>query len=524
MEDLEGRPLLLGESLGSRFSRFYALWGRTLTASLAVALAVALVLVVVFVSLYAAEVNDKTSDSSGGGDSGFVTSCVAPFEPPTEAWLATMRQGLRQRLLSPAVWQDEAGGGADGLLLLVGLDLTYRNDVELEFYQETSFLYLTGVDEPGYSVLIDIASGRTTLFMPARDSTYAIWNGKVLQPAEVKAKYGVDEVLYAPQLAAALYNRTNQAALPVYTLVATAGQRFLTNYTVDNSTLIKALNFVRPVKSAEEIELIRIATDVSAAAHVHLMKSIKPGAFEYNMDGLFINLCYACGLAHQSYRPIAGAGEASAILHYTDNNAVMQNGQIFLVDAGGQYLGYTTDITRSYPVNGEWTEDQVLVYELVLDLQTKGISMMQPAADYPTLSAELRSYYNRLLLKAGFVQGELSGLDANSISTYFCPHGFVHHVGLDVHDPGTIGVLKPGYTLTMEPGLYFMDALLRPALNNSKLAPYLVKDKILHFLDTKFGGVRIEDVVLITAQGNRVLSAGVPKSVAAIQRLMQPQH
>jgi Xaa-Pro aminopeptidase len=86
-------------------------------------------------------------------------------------------------------------------------------------------------------------------------------------------------------------------------------------------------------------------------------------------------------------------------------------------------------LAGSYPVNGEWTEDQVLVYELVLDLQTKGISMMQPGADYPTVSAELRSYFNRLLLKAGFVQGELSGLDANSISTYFCPHGFVHHVG-----------------------------------------------------------------------------------------------
>jgi hypothetical protein len=150
-------------------------WGRTLTASLAVALAVALVLVVVFVSLYATEVNDNSHSSGGGGDSGFVTSCVAPFEPPTEAWLATMRQGLRQRLLTPAVWQDQAGGEANGLLLLVGLDLTYRNDVELEFYQETSFLYLTGVDEPGYSVLIDITSGRTTLFMPARDSTYAIW-------------------------------------------------------------------------------------------------------------------------------------------------------------------------------------------------------------------------------------------------------------------------------------------------------------------------------------------------------------
>ena len=179
-------------------------------------------------------------------------------------------------------------------------------------------------------------------------------------------------------------------------------------------------------------------------------------------------------LAHQSYRPIAGAGEASAILHYTDNNAVMQNGQIFLVDAGGQYLGYTTDITRapptplhrwsrtpdlltgalvlagSYPVNGEWTEDQVLVYELVLDLQTKGISMMQPGADYAKVSAELRSYFNKLLLKAGFVQGELSGLDANSISTYFCPHGFVHHVGAQhIHHTGARRhTLTRNYSLT----------------------------------------------------------------------------
>jgi Xaa-Pro aminopeptidase len=163
-------------------------------------------------------------------------------------------------------------------------------------------------------------------------------------------------------------------------------------------------------------------------------------------------------LAHQAYSPIAGAGEASAILHYTDNNALMRDGQIFLVDAGGQYLGYTTDITRthalslshahalslslsdhlvtlssrttgSYPVNGQWTADQALIYNLVLDLQTKGISMMLPGANYTAVYIELRRYYNQLLLKAGFVQGDLDGLDANSISNYFGPHGFVHHVG-----------------------------------------------------------------------------------------------
>lgn len=140
---------------------------------LGVSLAVATVVAIVFIALYAA----ATGSDGGGrnGNSGLVTSCSVTFEAPTQEWLAAMHQRLRQRMLSAEVWQTQAGGEAKGVILVLGLDLNYRNDVELEFFQDTSFLYLTGVDEPGYAALIDIASSNTTLLIPVRDSSWAIW-------------------------------------------------------------------------------------------------------------------------------------------------------------------------------------------------------------------------------------------------------------------------------------------------------------------------------------------------------------
>jgi len=150
-------------------SLFFAKWSKFLL----VALIVAVVLVGVFAALLV-EIIDNSDDNNNGGVGGLVVGCGLSFEPATTTQLAAMRKGLRERLLSPGVWQ-AAGGGSEGVILVVGLDMSYRNDVELEFFQDPVFFYLTGVDQPGFSATIDIASGNTTLFMPVLDSSYAIW-------------------------------------------------------------------------------------------------------------------------------------------------------------------------------------------------------------------------------------------------------------------------------------------------------------------------------------------------------------
>jgi Xaa-Pro aminopeptidase len=347
-------------------------------------------------------------------------------------------------------------------------------------------------------------------------------SGKIPSPDDIKAQYGVNQALYSNQLEEALFNMTQEANLTVYTTGAVVDQKsFLANYTVNTTVLSRAINSERPIKSSEEIVLLEIASNVSAAAHMKVMQSVKSGIYEYNVDALFVSLCYACDLAHQAYLPIVGAGEASATLHYIIKNSLLEEGQILLIDAGGQYKGYSSDITRTYPVNGVWTEDQILIYQTVLNIQTKGIELMQPGASFLQLRTDLNTYFAQQLLDAGLVQGSLESLVSASIWSYFMPHGYSHHVGLDVHDPGSLTILQPGYVLTMEPGIYFIEPLILPALDNSTVSPYLVKDKIMHFLDSKFGGVRIEDVVLITEEGNRVLSTGVPKSIDEIKRIMQ---
>jgi len=266
---------------------------------------------------------------------------------------------------------------------------------------------------------------------------------------------------------------------------------------------------------------MRLVNQISSDAHVALMKMSRVGMYEYNLESRFLFETYNCGLRQQSYVPIVGSGYNSAVLHYSKNKNVMQDGDIVLIDAGAEFNGYGSDITRTFPVNGKWSAQQQVVYEMVLRTQMAVIEMLQPNVTWASISNQTKYLTLQELLNNGFVQGSLSSLDTNKIFGVFMPHGVGHFVGLDVHDTNSPIILQSGMVLTIEPGIYFNEALILPALASNITSQFLNGPLLNQY--TNFGGVRIEDTILITDTGYEILSANVPKLVGDIAALMDQQ-
>jgi len=264
-----------------------------------------------------------------------------------------------------------------------------------------------------------------------------------------------------------------------------------------------------------------VAAKVSSDAHIALMKDVTAGLNEFNLQAYFLYYSNNCGLLHQSYSPIVGSGNASAILHYTANNRWIQDGSLILVDAGAEYLGYGADITRTYPENGKFSADQKLIYEMVLNAQDAVENMMKPGTKWSDMDTTAKTIISQSLLDAGFLQGTLADIMKYRVYGLFYPHGLGHFLGLDVHDPGVYpSTLKKNMVLTVEPGIYFNSAFIQSGLNDPNIKPFLVMDKINAILNSNFGGVRIEDDVIVTDTGVELISQ-VPKTVHDIEELMK---
>jgi len=273
---------------------------------------------------------------------------------------------------------------------------------------------------------------------------------------------------------------------------------------------------------------------VSADAHVSLMQRVNHELYEYSLASTFISYCYACSLQFQAYNPIVGAGYHSAILHYTANsdpltwkqNSSVSDGRnnLVLVDAGGEYYGYGADITRTYPVSGKFTQHQRNIYSIVLNVQSQLIAMVNPNLPW----AEIRN--NAIYLTCLGLQNinliirsfncTLGGLTTQQVVSVFFPHGVGHNLGLDVHDPGQLSVLLPGMIVTIEPGIYFNEVIFAGAFKNPVVSPFLVQSEIRKYLLEEFGGVRIEDDILVTDDGFENLSINAPRTIADIEKMI----
>jgi len=242
------------------------------------------------------------------------------------------------------------------------------------------------------------------------------------------------------------------------------------------------------------------------------------------------------GLLQDAYNGIHASGPNSAILHYVDNTRQMQEGDLFLIDAGYEYNGYSSDSTRTYPVNGKFDGNQAAIYQTVLNAQQATIDAAKPGVRMEDLHMIAARIILEGLEEIGLIKGEIDDLMENDIFALFFPHGLGHFLGLDTHDVGgypkgidrierpglrylrTRRELLPGMVITIEPGLYFIPALLKPAFDDEKKKKFLNPDKLESFFE--FGGVRIEDNLIITDDSSENMT-DVPKQIKEIENIMQ---
>ncbi len=430
-----------------------------------------------------------------------------------------LHRSRRQRLL------DALG---DGVLLLPTAAATTRNgDVLHEFRPGSDFHFLTGFPEPE-AVLVAFPTGagrhRTVLFVRQRDKSREVWDGRRHGTAGAKRRFGADEAWpiealwqRLPGLLAGktqLFHRlSNDAAfdrrlLEMFKALAQKHRRRQPPQHPTISDPIPALAAQRVVKDAAELAALRRAGAISAAGHVAAMRNARPGRAEFEVQAVLEAEFRRQGSPRNGYPSIVASGANACVLHYHENDRTMRAGDLLLIDAGAEFDGNTADITRTFPVGERFTEVQAAVYRVVLRAQRAGIRACKVGATWDRAHKVCLRLLTRGLVELGVLRGRLDGLLKKQAYKPFYMHGTSHWLGRDVHDVGAYqdAADKPrrlvaGAVLTVEPGLYFAprDPRVPAALRGI--------------------GIRIEDDVLVTAKGPVVLTADVPKEIAAIEQL-----
>ncbi|KAI9168194.1 hypothetical protein H9P43_007566 [Blastocladiella emersonii ATCC 22665] len=432
-----------------------------------------------------------------------------------------------------------AAGATSGIAYLRG-DVTkerHNTDVELSFRQESNFFYATGVNEPGYHAVIDLDARTARLFAPEIHADEAVWIGAAPTLDAQTAQYQVT-VAHVPALPAYL---DSLAPAAVHVLAHESDLSALGAHAAkaDKSKLSDALTTARMYKTDAEVALIRKANEISEQAHVAVIKATSLETSEYELEALFRYTCHRHGAKNQAYLPIVGVGANAAILHYGRNTAELNQAGVsphalVLVDAGCEVHGYASDVTRTFPAHGKFTPEARHIYQTVLDSQLAVIAALRPGVAWEDMHRLAERVLCQGLIDAGILKGSLEDCLAAHAQAVFFPHGLGHLLGLDVHDVGgyPAGVpriqepsirylrmrrtLEPGMVVTVEPGLYFVPLLIEAA-RNEKAGEFIDFDAVARY--TPVGGVRIEDNVLITADGYKNLTT-VPKSVDEIEALM----
>lgn len=409
------------------------------------------------------------------------------------------------------------------VILPAHAELIRNHDVHHGYRQDTNLYYLTGFEEPE-SVLVfrPGKSPETVLFVRVRDVERETWDGFRYGPEGVIAHFGVDaayaisefetvtaelllevdKVYYSLfqhrefderfakvlQMSKAKKRRSGRGLLPIYDSYALLGE-------------------MRLKKSDYEVEMLRKACQITAEAHMAVMKATRPGVNERELHGIFLQEIMKRGSAREGYGSIVAGGNNATTLHYVFNDQFLRDGDLVLVDAGAEYNYYTGDITRTYPVNGKFTEVQARIYGKVLDLQKRIIAMVKPGLPFTQLQDTTVDGLIEIMLSEGLVTGMKSEIKQSGSFRRYYPHGVSHLLGSDVHDAGTIEVngaprkLEAGMVLTIEPGIYI------PANDTSAPA------------DLRGIGIRIEDDVLVTPMGQEVLTSKAPKEIADLERV-----
>ncbi len=424
----------------------------------------------------------------------------------------------------------------DGLIFMRADGETIRNnDVSYLFRQSSDFLYLTGIEDPDFALLLDPKRGETTLFVPDVDEKQLVWRGYIPPPAEAARHYGIRRAYRISELSRVFpsLKRGYQRLYGNRRGIELLGRKLKQGLQAKPEPLREALEELRAVKTPGEIQTLQHANDCSAVGHIAAMKCTRPGMFEYQVQAELEREFRKAGLRHEGYPSIVASGRNSAVLHYQSNRRQMKAGDLLLIDAGGEYRGYTADITRTFPVSRKFTSRQKDVYSIVLAAQKECIGRTRAGVT----SAELHLHSLRVLgdgLKfLGLLKGNLDLLVESGAVATFYPHGLSHMLGLDVHDVSGgrrrklrhMGKpmlrfnarLEPGFVVTMEPGLYFIEALIRSPERRRKYRGMVNFSLAEKYLD--FGGIRIEDDVVVRPSGAPLDLTKVPKEVSDIEAL-----
>jgi len=426
------------------------------------------------------------------------------------------------------------------------------SDVGPVFRQESYFHWAFGVLEPDHYGAIDVNTGRSILFIPRLPEDYATVMGHIATLEEVKQSYQVDLVYYVdeiPQRLRELQAKPNLLLLSGTNSdsgknTRTAAFDGISQFHSNQTVLHPVISELRVIKTEMELEVLRYVSKVSSAAHMHVMRQIKAGKItrEYQAEAEFMNYSYSNGgCRHVSYTCICGAGSSGAVLHYghagAPNDQAVQTTDMVLFDMGAEYFCFCSDITCSYPVSGKFNDKQKVIYNAVWRATKAVLTSAKAGVAWPDMHLLANREVLLSLLEAGILKGDIDEMMAvNLAGRVFQPHGLGHFMGMDVHDVGgyleghpdrrqgpglrnlrTARVLQANMVLTVEPGCYFIDHLLDRAFADPELNRFLVADRINEYRG--FGGVRIEDDVIVTENGMEVMSV-VPRTVEDIEACM----
>jgi len=356
----------------------------------------------------------------------------------------------------------------DGAIVLNGGVETAKDvqDVRSPFFQEPNFNYLTGWNEPGARLLMD--GQREVLFLPGHDAE----REKSTGPRHAAGDPGIEEV------------SGFATVLPMDRFESELHTASIT----DTGAVEKALARLRMKKSAAEISLIERSVEATAAAHRAAWKRAAAGMYEYQVAALMASVYLDRGCERSAYAPIVGSGPNAVYLHYDRNTRRMEHGELLLMDVGAECAGYAADVTRTIPVDGHFTKRQREIYDIVLGAQKAAIAAVKPGA---TIGRNTPNSIHQAAYE--YLNSHGKDLHGAALGKYFT-HGISHHIGLEVHDAADMAApLEEGMVISVEPGLYLPDEQM---------------------------GIRIEDMVLVTRDGARVLTAALPREAAEIEKAM----
>ncbi len=417
----------------------------------------------------------------------------ARFRQPNEEY-----QARRAKLMS----------AKDGPVVIYGYTGNEDASEVAIFFQEPYFYYLSGHDEPGAALVLVPAppSGKTfdgpreILYLPLPDPSQEKWEGPKMGPDDpgIAEKTGFRAVEPFAKLHEDLVNLA-KIYPHFYTLLPPKneeGYPHLTNSLAqirqalpqaDIEDVTASLDAMRQVKSAGELGLLQKAIDLSIDAQLDAMRTMRPGLFEYQVAARMKQIHELGGCEREAYAPIVGTGFDSTVLQYSVLDAQIKDGDVVVMDVGGEYGGYAADITRTIPATGKFTARQREIYDIVLGAQNAAMAAVKPGA---LLYGEKNSLQQ---IVTDYINSHGHDREGHTLGRYY-PHGISHHLGLDVHDPGDrTAPLYPGMVVTVEPGIYIPEENL---------------------------GVRIEDDVLVTIDGYKLLTARLPRTADEIEKIM----